>query len=172
MIQSTRLPRSISSPAVLMFGFMNCRYNTQYSWIIAVKYDIHDHTVWVDLCVAVVGNLINTGLSLKEQWFNYCVLVWVCAYRADRRELNKEVGQSAAEHCPNFRLPVYLMMQCFILLYHTAAASLPNAASCNSISLLPLPIVYFMDPLWSIKSCCFCQHLTVLCVCHSELVKR
>lgn len=46
-----------------------------------------------------------------------------------------------------------------------------NPASCNSIFQLPLPIVYFMDPLWSIQICCFCQPLTVLCVCHSGLVK-
>ena len=89
--------------------------------------------------------------------------------KGERRGWNKEAGQSERQEsvapasdssifndalvpsCYTTLLPPPHLLSTLSTLKHT------NPASCNSISLLPLPIVYFMDPLWSIKSCCFCQ---------------
>lgn len=107
--------------------------------------------------------------------------VCVCVCTAQSRGLNKGERQLRKQESispASESSPVYLMMHWFhpaiphcCCLTSTLHSLLRNSPSCNSISLLPLPIVYFMDPLWSIKSCCFCQPLTVLCVCHSGLVK-
>lgn len=121
------------------------------------------------------------------------IRVCVCVQDRDRkrekrrdREEGKTNGKDNWEvrrALPQLLTPVYLMMHQFHPAIPHRCCLTPSLHSLLSNTQtqpvvihffrpFPLPIVYFMDPLWSIKGCCFCQPLTVLCVCHSGLVKR